>query len=82
MIKLHLTLLALIAIVLLLIDRQVRIRPYLIQQEGFQSSVVNTGARCGLDLPACMGNTKCGNGICIGTGLTDLVEKIPLPVLP
>lgn len=80
--KLQLTALACIAVLLLLIDRQMRIRPYLIQQEGFQSSVVNTGARCGLDLPACMGNTKCGNGICIGTGLTDLIEKVPLPVLP
>lgn len=79
--KLQLTVLAAIAVVLLIVDRQLRIRPYLIE-EPFQSSVINTGARCGVDLPACMGNTKCGNGICIGTGLSDLVEKIPLPVLP
>jgi len=79
--KLQLTILACIAVVLLLIDRQLRMRPYLIE-EAFQSSVVNTGARCGVDLPACMGNSRCGNGICLETGLQELVEKIPLPVLP
>ena len=79
--KLQLTVLACIAIVVLLIDRQMRMRRYIVQ-EPFQSSVTNTGARCGVDLPACMGNSRCGNGICIETGLQDFVEKIPLPVLP
>jgi hypothetical protein len=80
--KLQLTILACIAIGLLFIDRQLRLRPYIIE-EGFKSSVVvSTGARCGLNLPACMGNTRCGNGICLKTDPRELVEKIPLPVLP
>jgi len=70
---------ACIALVLLIVDRKVRIDPYL-TLEGF----VWGGApqRCGTDLPPCPFPKRCMNGFCRGTEKPQLYERNPLPVVP
>ena len=78
----------LVAIALLVIDRVLRIQPFLmnrvVQREGFQMSVIKGGraTACGVGLRSCPESTKCGNGLCISVDPVPLVEKYPLPVLP
>lgn len=81
---------ACIAVGLLVVDRVIRIQPFLRNRlEGFQQPVLlpEMGGRaraCGVGLRPCPSEqgTKCGNGLCISTNPVPLVEKYPLPVLP
>jgi hypothetical protein len=68
-----------IAITLLIVDRYVRINPFL-AGEGFQISGYPT--RCGTDLPPCPYKTRCMNGFCRGTEQPQLYDRNPLPVTP
>lgn len=81
----------LVAIVLLVLDRILRIQPFLmnrvVQREGFQHQVFlpamgRRATACGVGLMPCPESTKCGNGLCISVDPVPLVEKYPLPVLP
>ena len=85
----QLGILGIIAIGLLIVDRYVRIQPYLDSttiQEGFTLNTGTgrkiTGKRCGVDIFPCSGSTRCGNGMCISQDTTMPVEKEPLPVFP
>ena len=87
-----LILLGIIAVGLLLLDRVIRLQPYLNKMkcnsakdiEGFQAPVLSKGrARaCGVGMEPCISPSKCGNGLCISTDPKPLVEKYPLPVRP
>lgn len=72
-----LTVIALIAIALLLADRVIRINPYLVE-EGFMSG----GGRCGVDLPPCDFPLRCMNGFCRSDKQPQLYDRNPLPVTP
>ena len=80
--------LAFVAVGLLVVDRVLRIQPYLMNRgllnEEFQMPVLKGGrARaCGVGMGSCPKSTKCGNGLCISVDPQPLVEKYPLPVLP
>ena len=74
-----LALIALIAFVLILIDRVYRIDPYL-AYEGFQVS--GQPQRCGVDLAPCTFPKRCMNGFCYKTDEPQLYDRNPLPVLP
>jgi hypothetical protein len=71
--------LAAIAVGLLIVDRIVRINPFL-ASEGFQ--VAGYPVRCGTDLPPCAHPKRCINGFCRGTGQPQLYDRNPLPVVP
>lgn len=77
-----------IALVLVIIDRIIRIQPYIttvvVIEEPFQMPVLKNGraTACGNGLISCPEGTKCGNGLCISTDPFHLTEKYPLPVLP
>ena len=87
--KYQLGILAIIAMVLLVVDRYVRIQPLLnrgVIQESFK---VNTGTihnpngrRCGVDIFPCPAGKVCANGMCISQELTMPKEHNPLPVFP
>lgn len=68
-----------IAVGLLVADRIYRINPYL-QKEGFTSG--GGYRRCGAGHAPCDFGTRCMNGICRGTELSQLHDRNPLPVLP
>ena len=74
-----LTLIALIAFVLILIDRVYRINPYL-AYEGFQ--VHGEPQRCGVDLSPCVFPKRCMNGFCYREEEPQLHDRNPLPVIP
>ena len=86
--KMEIISLAFIAVGLLVVDRVLRIQPYLMKRglvnEPFQMPVLKGGrARaCGVGIASCPNPTKCGNGLCISVDPQPLVEKYPLPVLP
>jgi len=88
--KLQLGSIALIAVILLIIDRYTRIQPLLdfrgapLEIEGFQMPVMfgNRARACGQEFEPCPEGTKCGNGLCINTDPKPLEEKMPIPVLP
>lgn len=87
--KYQLGIFVLIALSLLIIDRYVRIQPYLnsgVLQEGFKvnSGTVNNpkGKRCGVDLFPCADGLRCANGMCISQDMTLPIEMNPLPVYP
>jgi hypothetical protein len=77
-----------IAIVLLIVDRYVRLQGAMNYSspslESFQMPVIFNGrARaCGVGMKGCPTGTKCGNGLCINADPQPLEEKMPLPVLP
>jgi hypothetical protein len=76
-----------IAIVLLIVDRYLRLQGGVsgaTTLEPFQMPAVFDGRlrACGTGMQSCPEGTKCGNGLCINTDPTPLVEKRPLPVLP
>jgi len=72
-----------IAIVLLIVDRYLRLQGGN-ALEPFQMPAVFDGRlrACGTGMQSCPEGTKCGNGLCINTDPKLLVEKRPLPVLP
>ena len=87
--KYQLAVFVLIAFALLVIDRNIRILPYIdgsMINEGFKvnSGTVGNpkGKRCGVDLFPCADGLRCANGMCISQGLTMPVESNPLPVYP
>jgi len=87
--KYQLAIFVLIAFALLVIDRNIRILPYIdgsMINEGFKvnSGTVGNpkGKRCGVDLFPCADGLRCANGMCISQGLTMPVESNPLPVYP
>jgi len=69
-----------IAIVLLIVDRIMRISPFM-EREGFTS---RSGGpqRCGVDLPPCPHPLRCMNGFCFKENQAQLFDRNPLPVLP
>ena len=87
-IRIQLGLIAILALILLIADRYLRIGPALRYSgpslEAFQMPILRKGrARaCGPGLQSCPNGTKCGNGLCINTDPKPLEEKRPLPVLP
>lgn len=87
--KYQLAVFVLIAFALLIIDRYVRIQPYIdsgVIKEGFKvnsGTVANPkGKRCGVDLFPCADGLRCANGMCISQALTMPAESNPLPVYP
>jgi hypothetical protein len=88
--KYQLAVFVLIAFALLIIDRNVRILPYINagdnSVEGFKvnsGTVANPkGKRCGVDLFPCADGLRCANGMCISQALSMPVESNPLPVYP
>jgi len=89
----QLGIIGLIAIVLLIMDRYVRINPILngnrIVNNDMEGFKLNTGTgsnragrRCGVDLPPCRSTLRCGNGMCISQNETMPVEAHPLDVRP
>jgi hypothetical protein len=86
--KYQLAIFVLIAFALLIIDRYVRIQPYIDSglNENFKvnSGTVGNpkGKRCGVDLFPCADGLRCANGMCISQSLTMPVESNPLPVYP
>ena len=88
--KMQLGSIALIAVVLLIVDRYMRIQPLLNVREaprsveGFQMPVIfgKKARACGQEFEPCPEGTKCGNGLCINTDPKPLEEKMPIPVLP
>ena len=86
--KYQLAIFVLIAFALLIIDRNVRIQPYINNSlhEGFKvnSGTVGNpkGKRCGVDLFSCANGLRCANGMCISQSLTMPIEPNPLPVYP
>jgi len=87
--KYQLVVFVLIALILLIIDRYVRIQPYIdrgVIKEGFKvnsGTVANPkGKRCGVDLFPCADGLRCANGMCISQALSMPVESNPLPVYP
>jgi len=91
--KVELLLLGAFAVVMLALDRMVRIQPLLDgvssrrcpdgrSTEPFQSPVQGTNIPCGVTFDTCPEGTHCGNGFCVVTTLRALKEKCPLPVLP
>jgi len=84
----QLGIIGLIAVVLLIIDRYVRIESILkgnrVVTEGFKLNTgtgsKKTGRRCGVDLSPCASNLRCGNGMCISQNETMPVEANPLEV--
>jgi len=86
-----LILVGIIAVVLLFLDRIIRLQPYLNKMkcssgsiEGFQAPVLSKGLvrACGVGMEPCISPSKCGNGLCISTDPKPLFEKYPLPVRP
>jgi hypothetical protein len=71
--------LAAIAIALLVLDRFIRINPFLVS-EGFQVDGYNT--RCGIDLPPCQHPNRCINGFCCTSEFVQMRDRNPLPVIP
>ena len=88
--KYALTTIAVIAVVLLILDRYFRINPYLkrmgstITMEGMYNNGTSSqlGKRCGTDLYPCRPPLRCANGMCISEETTMPTERHPLPVLP
>jgi hypothetical protein len=90
--KMQLGSIALIAVILLILDRYARIQPLLDFRgaqvtgaiEGFQMPVIfgKKARACGQQFESCPEGTKCGNGLCINTDPKPLEEKMPIPVLP
>lgn len=92
--KVELLLLGAFAIVMLILDRMMRIQPLLDAEasanrcpdgratEPFQSPVQVTNIPCGVTFDSCPEGTHCGNGFCVVTTLRPFKEKCPLPVLP
>jgi hypothetical protein len=85
----QLGILGLIAIVLLVVDRVVRIQPLLntpLAEEGFTLNAGTTGRprgnRCGVDIFPCAEGKRCANGMCISQDTTMPVELYPLSVYP
>ena len=68
-----------IAIALLVLDRFIRINPFLVR-EGFQ--VAGYSTRCGTDLPPCQHPKRCINGFCCTLDSVQLRDRNPLPVMP
>lgn len=68
-----------IALALLLLDRRVRISPFL-ERQGFMAG--RGGRRCGVGMPPCPGMQRCMNGFCRSQDEPELYERNPLPVLP
>jgi hypothetical protein len=73
------SIIALLAIVLLVADRMIRINPIL-ANEGFQ--VYGQPQRCGTDLEPCPFPKRCINGFCYNTNEPQLYDRNPLPVVP
>jgi hypothetical protein len=69
--------LALLAFVLLVTDRYLRISPLL---EGFQEG--GKDAQCGVDFPPCVFPLRCMNGYCKSDIQPVLPKDTGLPVLP
>jgi hypothetical protein len=93
--KLELLILGAFAIVMLAIDRMLRIQPLLDahgyspkrcpngnKKEAFQSPVQVLNIPCGVAFDSCPEGSHCGNGFCVATMLRPLKENCPLPVLP
>ena len=87
--KYQLGALVFIALVLLVVDRYVRIQPLLdrgIIQESFKvngGTISNpNGKRCGVDLFPCAEGKRCANGMCISQNMTMPVDLYPMPVYP
>jgi hypothetical protein len=85
----QLGILGLIAIVLLVVDRVVRIQPLLntpLAEEGFTLNAGTTGRprgnRCGVDIFPCAEGKRCANGMCISQDTTMPVELYQLSVYP
>ena len=70
---------AAIAVVLLIVDRYIRINPYL-AYEGFV--VGGQPQRCGVDLEPCPHPLKCMNSFCGTQETLQLRDRNPLPVVP
>lgn len=75
----NILLVGLFAFALLVIDRHVRINPFL-ANEGFQ--VHGYPTRCGTDLPPCSHGKRCMNGFCRSEDIVQLYDRNPLPVVP
>jgi hypothetical protein len=75
----HVGLIAVLAFLLLVADRIIRINPYL-ASEGFQ--VAGQPQRCGTDLEPCPFPKRCMNGFCYGEDTPQMYDRNPLPVLP
>ena len=75
------TLLLILAVAfgLLLLDRRVRIQPFL-ERQGFLSG--RGAQRCGVEMPPCPHPLRCMNGFCRSQDIPALEEVAPLPVLP
>jgi hypothetical protein len=69
---------AAIAILLLVLDRMYRIRPFL--SETFTGN--GYLQRCGVDMAACPHPLRCMNGYCLSEETAQLRDRNPLPVLP
>lgn len=68
------------AVLLLILDRAIRISPFL-ERQGFASGG-GAPQRCGVDLDACPHPTRCINGYCRSQNEPPLVDRNPLPVVP
>lgn len=95
--KAELILLLVFAVVMLGLDRWVRLQPLLDANsavfgppscpngapvEPFLAPVQVLNIPCGVDFPTCPAGSTCGNGWCIADALNPLRENCPLPVLP
>ncbi len=72
----NLCIIAIIALIMLVLDRMWRITPIL---EAFQGG---SEAKCGVDLPPCAHPLRCMNGYCKSQALPYFPQKTDLPVLP
>lgn len=85
----QLALLAVIAIALLVLDRILRIgkfmRRYSCTRPPCEDETIvfdRGGIQCGVGMPTCPSNMRCGNGYCISTQPPNVKEKNPIPVTP
>ncbi len=95
--KTELILMLVFAVVMLALDRWVRLQPLLDGRrtwdpcptcpngkklEPFAAPVTVLNIPCGVDFATCPAGSTCGNGWCVSDTLNPLRENCPLPVLP
>ena len=93
--KTELILMLVFAIIMLGLDRWVRLNPLLRKSssvcptcpngkalEPFAAPVTVLNIPCGVEFQTCPTGSTCGNGWCVADALNPLRENCPLPVLP